>query len=150
MRFLPQLKYPIISALLGAGGLPAHDPAFFAVPGLDSREPSTSFSVRGRDLRVDFLTPAGERRGSTKPVYLLDLRVAARPLYGLDYLIDQSVDAAVIAANGIRVNVPAPARFAFHKLWLAAERPASEAAKSKKDLRRAWADSCNAGPCCMA
>ena len=117
--------------------LRAHDPTFFAVPGLDSREPSTSFSVRGRDLRVDFLTPAGGRRGSTKPVYLPHLRVAARPLYGLGYLIDQSVDAAVIAAGGIRVNVPTPARFAFHKLWLATERPPSEAAKSKKDLRQA-------------
>jgi hypothetical protein len=117
--------------------LRAHDPAFFAVPGLDSREPSTSFSVRGRDLRVDFLTPAGGRHGNMKPIYLPHLRVAARPLHGLGYLIDQSVDAAVIAATGIRVNVPTPARFAFHKLWVAAERPVSEAAKSRKDLSQA-------------
>lgn len=117
--------------------LRAHDPAFFAVPGLDSREPSTSFSVRGRDLRVDFLTPAGGRHGSMKPVYLPHLRVAARPLHGLGYLIDESVDAAVIAATGIRVNVPTPARFALHKLWVAAQRPASEAAKSRKDLTQA-------------
>ena len=33
------------------------DPRFFAVPGLDPGKPSTSFKVRGRDLRVDFLTP---------------------------------------------------------------------------------------------
>lgn len=117
--------------------LRAQDPTFFAVPGLDSREPSTSFSVRGRDLRVDFLTPARGSRTSAKPVYLPHLRVAARPLPGLDYVMAQNVDAAVIAGNGIRVNVPAPARFAFHKLWLAGARPASEAAKSRKDLRQA-------------
>jgi len=34
-------------------------------------------------------------------------------------------------------NVPTPARFALHKLWVAGVRPASEAAKSKKDLRQA-------------
>lgn len=113
------------------------DPAFFAVPGIDSREPSTSFKVRGRDLRVDFLTPARGRDSSTKPVYLPHLRVAAQPVHGLDYVIEDSVDAAVIAGSGIRVNVPTLARFAFHKLWLAGVRPASEAAKSKKDLRQA-------------
>jgi hypothetical protein len=117
--------------------LRAHDPSFFAVPGIDSREPSTSFKVRGRDLRVDFLTPAVGSRATSKPVYLPHLRVAAQPLQGLDYVIQHSVDAAVIAGSGIRVNVPAPARFAFHKLWLAAVRPASEAAKAKKDLRQA-------------
>ncbi len=119
--------------------LQAHEPAFFAVPGIDSREPSTSFKVRGRDLRVDFLTPAVGSRASTKPVYLPlpHLRVAAQPLHGLDYVIEHSVDAAVIAGSGIRVNVPTPARFAFHKLWLAAVRPASEGVKSRKDLRQA-------------
>jgi hypothetical protein len=117
--------------------LRAGDPAFFAVPGLDSREPSTSFKVRGRDLRVDFLTPAPPRRTSTKPIDLPHLRVAAQPLQGLDYVLEQSIDAAVLTGSGIRVNIPTPARFAFHKLWVAGERPASESAKSKKDLRQA-------------
>lgn len=117
--------------------LRAQDPGFFAVPGIDSREPSTSFKVRGRDVRVDFLTPATRSAADTKPVYLPHLRVAAQPLYGLDYILEDSVDAAVIAGGGIRVNVPAPARFAFHKLWLTAQRSSSEAAKSRKDLRQA-------------
>ncbi len=33
------------------------DLGFLRVPTLDPRRPSTSFSVRGRELRVDFLTP---------------------------------------------------------------------------------------------
>jgi hypothetical protein len=116
--------------------LKAAEPRFFAVPGLDSREPSTSFKVRGRDLRVDFLTPDKSHGKATKPVFLPHLGIAAQPLRGLDYLIDDAVDAAVVARNGIRVNVPSPSRFALHKLWLAAMRPASEAAKAKKDLRQ--------------
>lgn len=116
--------------------LRAQEPAFFAVPGLDVREASTSFKVRGRDLRVDFLTPATGRT-ATKPIYLPHLRVAAQPLKGLDYLLEDAVDAAVIAGSAIRVNVPTPARFAFHKLWVGSERPVSEAAKSRKDVRQA-------------
>jgi len=117
--------------------LRASDPRFFAVPGIDSREPSTSFKVRGRDLRVDLLTPAARSNPRMRPVYLPHLGVAAQPLYGLDYVLEESIDAAVIVGSGIRVRVPTPARFAFHKLWLASIRSASEAAKSKKDLRQA-------------
>jgi hypothetical protein len=112
------------------------DPRFVAVPGFDWREPSTSFKVRGRDLRVDFLTPAGSR-GNRKIVVLPHLGIAAQPLTGLDYLITGTVDAAAIAGSGVLVNVPAPGRFALHKLWVAAERPVSESAKAKKDMRQA-------------
>jgi hypothetical protein len=45
--------------------------------------------------------------------------------------------AVVLAAAGIVVNVPAPGRFAVHKLWLARERDVAEQAKARKDLRQA-------------
>jgi len=111
--------------------------AFFAVPGLDPRDASTSFKVRGRDLSVDFLTPDRSRGRNTRPVVLVHLGIAAQPLYGLDYLIDETVDAAIVGGSGIRVKVPTPGRFALHKMWVAGSRPASEAAKSRKDLRQA-------------
>ncbi|MDP9360839.1 MAG: GSU2403 family nucleotidyltransferase fold protein [Acidobacteriota bacterium] len=117
--------------------LRATEPAFFAIPGLDPRDASTSFKVRGRDLRVDFLTPDKSHGKTRKPVFLPHLGIAAQPLYGLDYLIDEAVDGAVIGGSGIRVNVPSPGRFAFHKLWVAGARPPSEAVKSRKDLRQA-------------
>ncbi len=113
------------------------NPAFFAVPELDPREPSTSFKVRGRDLRVDFLTPAAPRSRSSEPVYLRHLGVAAQPLPGLDYLIEANVDAAVVVGTGVLVNVPRPGRFALHKLWVSTQRPSSEAAKARKDIRQA-------------
>src|SRR5688572_32643730 len=36
--------------------LKSTEPRFFAVPGLDPREPSTSLKVRVREMRIDFLT----------------------------------------------------------------------------------------------
>jgi len=112
------------------------EPAFFAVPGIDSREPGTSFKVRGRDLRVDFLTPASSR-SQTRPVLLPHLNVAAQPLAGLDYLLEDTIPAAIVGGSGVLVNLPQPARFALHKLWIAQQRPASEQAKVRKDLRQA-------------
>jgi hypothetical protein len=70
-------------------------------------------------------------------VFLRHLEVAAQPLAGLDYLIEKPVSAAVLANSGILVRVPQPGRFALHKLWLASQRPASDQAKARKDLRQA-------------
>jgi len=94
------------------------EPAFSVATGIDLREPSTSFRVRGRELRVDFRN------------------AAARPA-GLDYLLADTVPAAIVGGSGVLVNVPQPARFALHKLWIAQQRPASEQAKARKDLRQA-------------
>jgi len=111
------------------------DARFFAVPALDPRQPSTSFSLRGRDLRVDLLTP---RRGEeTAPVMLPHLRAAAQPLPFLGFLLAETQPAVVLEGSGVLVNVPDPARFVFHKLWLSAERPPAFQAKARKDLRQA-------------
>lgn len=111
------------------------DPGFFAVPALDRGKPSTSFKVRGRDVRVDLLTPA--RGGDHAPVLLRHLNAAAQPLPFLGYLLEDYQPAVVPAASGLLVNVPEPARFAWHKLWTADERPATEHVKSNKDVRQA-------------
>lgn len=109
---------------------------FFPVPALDHKQPSTSFKIRGRELRVDFLTPLSGPE-SSKPVFLPSLGVSAHPLRLLDYLIEDPAQAVVVAGPGILVNVPHPARFAFHKLWISRRRPISEQAKAAKDLRQA-------------
>lgn len=109
---------------------------FFPVPSLDHRHPSTSFKIRGRELRVDFLTPLSGP-DSSKPVFLPSLGVSAHPLRLLDYLIEDPAQAAVVTGPGILINVPHPARFAFHKLWISRRRPVSEQTKAAKDLRQA-------------
>lgn len=114
--------------------LRASDPRFFAVPELDARQPSTSFKVRGRDLRVDLLTPGRE---GARPVWLRHINAAALPLPGLQYLLRDPLPAAILTRSGILAPVPSPARFALHKLWVAQRRNASEQAKARKDLRQA-------------
>lgn len=127
---------------LGGADLEASrkDPAtgleLWPVPSFDPRRPSTSFSVLGTELRVDLLTPmrGREREG---PVKIAALGAAAQPLRFLDYVLEDTQPAVVIGGDGVLVNVPSPARFAFHKLIVAQRRPVSQAAKSRKDLAQA-------------
>lgn len=109
---------------------------FLPVPQLDPRSPSTSFKVRGQGLRLDLVTPAPHPR-RTQPVAIPRLKTAAQPLPFLDFLVQRPVRAAVVNGGGILVNVPDPARFAFHKLIVAGERGAAMHAKRDKDLHQA-------------
>lgn len=116
---------------------PVSGVALWPIPGFDHRSASTSFRVHGTDLRVDLVTPLrGRARG---PVRIGALGASAMPLRFLDYLIEETVPAAVVGGAGVLVSVPAPARFAVHKLVVADERRSHEAAKSAKDLAQARA-----------
>jgi hypothetical protein len=105
---------------------------FLPVPGFDPRLPASSFKVRGRELRVDFLTPE-RRRGVPESVPLPALGVHATPLPFLEFLLEDSQPAVALAGAGILVRVPEPGRFALHKLFVAGSRPASELARARKD-----------------
>lgn len=123
-----------------AGDVPATlealEMGFLPVPQLDPRSPSTSFKVRGQGLRLDLVTPAPNPR-RTAPVALPRLKAAAQPLPFLDFLVQRPVRAAVVNGGGILVNVPDPARFAFHKLIVAGARGAFLHVKRDKDLHQA-------------
>ena len=118
------------------GALTSSEMGFLPVPDIDSRRPSTSFKIRGRELRVDFLTPLFGPE-SEKAIFLPALGVSAHPLRFLDYLIEAPAQAVVVGGAGVLVNVPDPARFALHKLWISARRSVSEQTKALKDLRQA-------------
>lgn len=120
-----------VEASLSALGL-------LAVPGLDPGSASTSFHMRKRELRVDFLTPARSRH-TEEPVAIPGLGVSAWPLSGLDYLIEEPVPAVVLGATAVLVRVPRPGRFALHTLWTAPSRPVAEQAKAGKDRAQATA-----------
>ncbi len=94
---------------------------FLPVPPLDPKHPSTSFKVRGQALRVDLLCP--KRGASDDPVFIRRFNAAAQPLAYLDYLLQMPERALFINGGATLVNVPAPARFAFHKLLVASLRP---------------------------
>lgn len=109
---------------------------FDRVPGLDPREPSTSFNLRNESLRVDVLTPE-VGPPAEGPIRLPHLGVAATPLRFLDYLIEAPIPAAIVARRGILARLPQPGRFAWHKLLVSGRRGAHEQAKARKDLDQA-------------
>lgn len=106
------------------------------VPALDRKSPSTRFRIRGRQFSVDILTPMRGKTDSS-PVHVPSLEVMATPVRFLDYLLEDLQPAAVVAGSGILVNVPAPGRYAFHKLVLARRRPAAWQARAAKDQAQA-------------
>ena len=55
----------------------------------------------------------------------------------MDYLIENPEKAAVLDSGGFLTLVPAPARYALHKIIVACERPASQETKASKDLAQA-------------
>lgn len=131
------LALPGLQTLDVPGALERLEMGFFPAPSLNPKDPATSFMVRKNALRVDVLTPSKSRDEDDQAVKVPQFQTAARALRYLDYLIESPLQAAVINAGGILVQVPDPARFAFHKLIVAQERPASEHTKRNKDLRQA-------------
>jgi len=116
--------------------LDALNMGFLPIPGLNPKHPETSFMIRGRDLRVDLLTPAqGSRDG--KPVVIPRLKAAAQPLEMLGYLLEAPVPAALVNGGATLVNVPDPARFALHKLMVSGRRQVFEQTKAGKDRQQA-------------
>lgn len=109
---------------------------FIEVPALDRKAPSTRFRIKGKQLSVDVLTPLLGRTTS-KPVHLAALNTYAEPVRFLDYLLTDTQPAMLVARAGILVNVPAPARYALHKLVTAERRIAAFQTKTKKDIFQA-------------
>lgn len=110
---------------------------FFPVPRLSNKEPSTSYAIRGKTLRIDLVTPI--KGGQSKPVPIPRFNAAAQPLKYLDYLVEDPMSAAMIAGTPCLVSVPQPARFALHKLIISQERDLVSFAKRKKDVLQAKA-----------
>ncbi len=61
------------------------------------------------------------------PVVIKGLNSAAEPVRFLDYLIEENQPAAVPMGSGLLIRIPAPARFALHKLVVSRRRPAAMA-----------------------
>lgn len=112
------------------------DMGFIEVPGLNRKAPSTRFRIQGKQLSVDILTPMSGKPDS-KPVFIQSLNTYAEPLRFLDFLLEDTQQAIIIAKAGILVNVPAPARFALHKLVTAVRRPPTMQTKYLKDISQA-------------
>ena len=109
---------------------------FLPVPTLDPRSPSTSYFVRGEELRVDLLTPmVGKASG---PRFVPAFGAAASPMRHLDFLLAEPIAGLALGPRGFAVvQLPGPARFALHKLMVSVLRPAVFATKADKDRAQA-------------
>ena len=110
------------------------DKTFRRIPHTSGAEFTTSYSARG-GLRVDFLTP-NVGPDSDEPQRLPALQTDAQPLRFLDFLIHDPEQAVVLYGSGVPVLVPAPERYAIHKLILTVRRRMSTG-KQDKDLYQA-------------
>ena len=113
------------------------DEKFRPAPQLNDTSGTTRFVTKG-GLRVEFLTPniwSDDQTG--RPVALPAMGgAAAEPLRFLDYLIHEPIRTVMLHKGGIPVLVPQPARYAIHKLIVAARRNFGEG-KDMKDLKQA-------------
>jgi len=90
------------------------------------------------ELRLDFLTT--RHRGRETPIEHAQLGVVLQPLPFLEYALEQVTQLALLSEEGaVVVNVPAPERFALHKLVVHGERGSRYAAKAVKDLAQSAA-----------
>jgi hypothetical protein len=110
------------------------DKTFRPVPHVNNKRQATSYQAKSK-LRVDFLTP-NDGADTDAPQPLPALRTDAEPLRFLDFLIHEPEPAVVLHDGGICVLVPAPQRYAVHKLIISRRR-SEGTAKRDKDLRQA-------------
>jgi hypothetical protein len=117
--------------------LRAVDGSFRAVPHVhDGRRSVTYQAADG--VRVDFLTP-NKGPDTDKPRRLPALGTDAEALRFLDFLIHAPEPAVVLHDAGVYVLVPAPERYAVHKLIVAQRRVGASGAKRGKDLLQSQA-----------
>ena len=120
------LKQALLAANMG----------FVEVPALNRKAPSTRFRILGKQLSVDVLTPLIGKPMS-KPILISALNTYAEPLRFLDFLLEDTQSAVIVARAGILVNVPSPARYALHKLVTSTRRPVAMQTKTIKDIDQA-------------
>jgi hypothetical protein len=125
---------PILDLLQGL------DPTFRALPHVSGSPLSNAFR-NSTGYRVEFLTTnRGSEDYADEPAEMPALGgAAAEPLRFMDFLLRDPVRSILLHGPGVSVVVPAPERYAVHKLIIAGRRlkDAGGLAKQEKDIRQA-------------
>lgn len=116
------------------GVLQALDETFREVPHETDGRRTTKFRNASR-YEVEFLTPnRGSSEHDGKPAHMPSLGGAsAQPLRFLDFLIYEPVRSVLLHRSGVSVTVPAPERYAVHKLIVADRRRDDRSGILKRD-----------------
>ncbi len=116
------------------------------------------------EFQVDFLTT--QVSADNDPVIVENLDIALQPLRFMEFSLEDVQQATLFDATGrcVVVNLPAPARYAIHKLLVVGERTGAFKIKAAKDIaqaaslleffsqadpdavREAWEDALSRGP----
>jgi hypothetical protein len=116
------------------------DPIFRETPRQTDLRKAFAFENKDR-YRIEFLTPnTGSADHDGKPAPMPALGGAyAQPLRFLDFLLTDPVRSVMLHRSGISVTVPAPERYAVHKLIVASRRQAdgNGILKRDKDVKQA-------------
>ena len=111
---------------------------FVDVPGLKHSDPSTSWRVVGKEIKLDLLVPSNRLHAPYQIVPIPELGAHATALEHLDYLLADTTEAVAIGKSQlVPVRVPTPARFLWHKLAVSQLRATTFAPKSQKDIAQA-------------
>lgn len=91
------------------------------------------------EFQIDFLTSA--HRGDGEPVMIPNLNIGLQPLRFMEFSLEQVTQAVLMDRNGaaVTVSVPAPERYAVHKLLVVGERAGAMRTKANKDVKQAAA-----------
>jgi hypothetical protein len=117
------------------GALESLEMGLLPIAQFDGRSGAQYRNPGDQELRLDFVTSA--TRGG-KPVAMPDLNIALEPLKFMEFVLDRTTQGCVIGrAGSCVVNLPAPERYAVHKLIVCGERSKAESAKARKDLLQA-------------
>lgn len=90
------------------------------------------------ELRLDFVTCM--HRNEAPTIWVRDLNLNLEPLKFMEFSLENTIQGCILSTDGAcTVNLPAPERFAVHKLIVYGERPIKERTKATKDLLQAAA-----------
>lgn len=90
-------------------------------------------------FQIDFLTPRTRQKDA--PVMIEHLNVALQPLRFMEFSLENLTQGVLADRNGgaVLVNLPAPERYAVHKLLVVGEREGALRTKARKDVQQAAA-----------
>ncbi|PKO35753.1 MAG: hypothetical protein CVU34_00540 [Betaproteobacteria bacterium HGW-Betaproteobacteria-7] len=90
---------------------------------------------KDQELRLDFVTSMS---CDGQPVIMEELNLTLEPLKFMEFSLENPVQACIFSNLGACVvNLPAPERYAVHKLIVHGERPVAERVKATKDILQA-------------
>lgn len=105
---------------------------------LPNASSTTYVKADERDFELDFVTCRG--RDGEEPLVMPSLNVTLQPLRFMEYSLEGVIETVLLtSAEPVAVRVPAPARYALHKLLIADERPAAQSPKTRKDRAQSLA-----------